>query len=108
MSRNAGCCPLIESNFVSADVCCRLAQICGTELRVAEALWLAEHWQLKDRRPGETQRAGPNAGKIWRSQMAKKVKTKKRPKPPKASKPVKRGIPEPNIDAVSDYLSETS
>jgi hypothetical protein len=50
------------------------------------------------------------------SQMAKKVKakklkTKKRPKPPKAIKrvkPVKRGIPEPNIDAVSDYLSETS
>jgi len=43
--------------------------------------------------------------------MAKKVKTKKRPKPPKASKPVKsakRGIPEPNIDAISDYLSETS
>jgi hypothetical protein len=40
--------------------------------------------------------------------MPKKVKTKKRPKPPKATKPVKRGIPEPNIDAVSDYLSETS
>ncbi|HXN19907.1 MAG TPA: hypothetical protein VN875_16325 [Candidatus Binatus sp.] len=40
--------------------------------------------------------------------MAKKVKTKKRPKPRKAIKRVKRGIPEPNIDAVSDYLSETS
>jgi hypothetical protein len=40
--------------------------------------------------------------------MAKKVKTKKRPKPPKKIKPAKRGIPEPNIDAVSDYLSETS
>jgi hypothetical protein len=40
--------------------------------------------------------------------MAKKAKKKKRPKPPKAIKRVKRGIPEPNIDAVSDYLSETS
>jgi hypothetical protein len=43
--------------------------------------------------------------------MAKKVKAKKRPKSPKATKrakPVKRGIPEPNIDAISDYLSETS
>jgi hypothetical protein len=43
--------------------------------------------------------------------MAKKVKTQKRPKPRKAIKrvkSVKRGIPEPNIDAISDYLSETS
>ena len=43
--------------------------------------------------------------------MAKKVKTKKRPKARKAikrAKPVKRGIPEPNIDAISDYFSETS
>jgi len=40
--------------------------------------------------------------------MAKKLKTKKRPKPPKPTKRVKRGIPEPNIDAISDYLSETS
>jgi hypothetical protein len=50
----------------------------------------------------------PTQARFGGSQMAKKVKTKKRPKPPKASKPVKRGIPEPNIDAVSDYLSETS
>ena len=43
--------------------------------------------------------------------MAKKIKAKKRPTPRKAIKrvmPVKRGIPEPNIDAMSDYLSETS
>ena len=44
----------------------------------------------------------------------KKVKAKKRSKPRKAIKrvkpvkPVERGIPEPNIDAISDYLSETS
>ena len=40
--------------------------------------------------------------------MAKKVKPKKRPKPRKAIKRGKPGIPEPNISAVSDYVSETS
>jgi hypothetical protein len=50
----------------------------------------------------------PTAGKTWRVAMAKKVRPKKRPKPRKAIKGVKHGIPEPNINAVSDYLSETS
>jgi hypothetical protein len=43
--------------------------------------------------------------------MAKKAKPKKRAKPRKAIKRGKRskpGIPEPNLSAVSDYLSETS
>jgi hypothetical protein len=40
--------------------------------------------------------------------MAKKVKPKKRPKPRKAIKRGKPGIPESNISAVSDYVSETS
>jgi hypothetical protein len=40
--------------------------------------------------------------------MAKKVNPKKRPKPRKAIKRRKPGIPESNISAVSDYVSETS
>jgi hypothetical protein len=53
----------------------------------------------------------PMQARLGGSKMAKKIKAKKRPTPRKAIKrvkPVKRGIPEPNIDAVSDYLSETS
>jgi hypothetical protein len=41
--------------------------------------------------------------------MAKKAKPKKRPKPRKVIKHKRKaGIPEPDISAVSDYLSETS
>ena len=53
----------------------------------------------------------PMQARLGGSQMAKKIKAKKRSTPRKAIKrvkPVKRGIPEPNIDAISDYLSETS